>query len=699
MGAERNLLFGVLALQAGLITSDDFIKACAIWATRKRAALGDVLVELGALEAGSRDVLERLLATKVLGAGDALRAGLADVPEPVRRSLADLGDAEIARSLAGSASAQGNLSTSSTLDGSAATSGRYTVTALHATGGIGRVWRARDHDLGREVALKEILPERSGDDRLRRRFLQEAKVTGQLEHPGVVPIYELSCPPRSDRPFYTMRLVAGRTLREEVEAFHRSRVAGTSDALALLHLMNAFVFVCNTIAYAHSRRVLHRDLKPQNVVVGNFGEVFVLDWGLAKVLAAEEGHDLDLRAVAAANDDASGQTVLGQALGTPAYMAPEQAAGRVDLIDYRTDVYGLGATLYEILTGHPPFVDTNVARLLRRVQEEDPLPPRQIWGDAPIPLETICMRALAKSREQRHASAIELAHEIQYWQESQRRQAEQERDRFFSLALSMLCIAGVDGYFKLLNPAWEKTLGWTSEELMARPFREFVHPDDVAATDEEHGDVVDGGASVNFENRYRCKDGSYKWLLWNSMPVVDQKYVYATAVDISERKKAEEALRDGEERYRSVVSAMDDGIILVDADGEIRACNASAERILGLPSEQIIGRAARNPQWRSIHADGSPFPSDEYPVVVTLRTGEPCSDVVMGVHKPTGELTWVSIKSHPLTSPDRKAPYAVLAVLKDISDRRRLEQELAETAADLARCKTDLRRLRAEPAR
>ena len=697
MGAERNLLFGVVALQAGLISSDDFVKACAIWATRKGATLGDVLVEMGALGAGNRDVLDRLLSTKVLGAGGALGASLADVPEEVRQSLAALGDVEIARSLAG-ASAQGDLSSAPTLDGSPATGGRYTITSLHATGGIGRVWRARDSHLGREVALKEILPERSGDERLRRRFVQEAKVTGQLEHPGVVPIYELACPPGSDRPFYTMRFVAGRTLREEAQDFHRSRVAGTTDALALLQLMNAFVVVCNTVAYAHSRRVLHRDLKPQNVVVGSFGQVFVLDWGLAKVLDTEEGQTDVSHSGIAATAEGSGQTVLGQTLGTPAYMAPEQAAGRVDLIDYRTDVYGLGATLYEILTGRPPFMDKDVARLLRKVQVEDPLPPRQIWSDAPIPLEAICMRALSKRPEERYASAIELAHEVQYWQEAQRRQAEKERDRFFSLAFSMLCIAGIDGYFKLLNPAWEKALGWTPEELMARPYMEFVHPDDLPATGEEAGDVSKGGASVNFENRYRCKDGSYKWLLWNSIPVVDQGYIYATAVDISERKKAEEAVRDSEQRYRSVVSAMEDGIVLVDAGGEIRACNASAERILGLSSEQMIGRAARDARWRSIHADGSSFPSDAYPVMVTLRTGEPCFDVVMGVYKPTGELTWVSINSEPLTHPGQSAPYAVLAVLKDITERRLMEKELADTGAELARCRAELLRFGAKPA-
>ena len=143
---------------------------------------------------------------------------------------------------------------------------------------------------------------------------------------------------------------------------------------------------------------------------------------------------------------------------------------------------------------------------------------------------------------------------------------------------------------------------------------------------------------------------------------------------------------------------MEDGIVLVDSDGEIRACKGSAERILGLSQEQMIGRQARDPRWRSIHEDGSPFLSEAYPVIVTLRTGQPCFDVVMGVYKPTGELTWVSINSQPLTHPGRKTPYPVLAVLNDITGRRRLEQELANTSADLARCRADLLRLKTESA-
>src|SRR5262249_21792458 len=280
-----------------------------------------------------------------------------------------------------------------------------------------------------------------------------------------------------------------------------------------LNLMNAFVTVCNTIAYAHSRGVIHRDLKGQNVILGDFGEVVVLDWGLAKLVdrpdeQADQHSILPGRSTPAFPDI----TLQGEAIGTPAYMAPEQAAGRLDLIDRRSDVYGLGAILYEILTGHAPFCGSDVHEILRRVEEEEPVRPRQIWSEVPPPLESACLRALAKRAPERPASATELAQEVQGWQEVQRRQAEEERDRLFALSLDMLCAAGFDGYFKRVNPAFERVLGYTKSELLAQPYVNFIHPDDCESTIKESQKLLAGGETVFFDNRYRCKDGSYKWL-------------------------------------------------------------------------------------------------------------------------------------------------------------------------------------------
>jgi serine/threonine-protein kinase len=166
------------------------------------------------------------------------------------------------------------------------------------------------------------------------------------------------------------------------------------------------------VAYAHSRGVLHRDLKPANVVLGDFGEAMVLDWGLAKVLSRGPAEGA-APPVALATEEPHQETVQGQVLGTPAYMAPEQADGRPDLLDARTDVYGLGALLYEILTGQPPFGGEDLPEVLRRVREEAPAPPRQLVAETPRPLEAVCLKALAKKREDRYPAAKEVADEVQ----------------------------------------------------------------------------------------------------------------------------------------------------------------------------------------------------------------------------------------------------------------------------------------------
>jgi serine/threonine-protein kinase len=413
MDTDRNLLFGVLALQADLIDAARFAEACSAWSSHKGMSLADLLLERGWITAADREDVERLLARKLKKHRGDVRASLAEVTtDHVRRSIASLEDTDIRDSLASETPAS---PVATTIDHAAESRDRYTLARLHATGGIGRVWLARDESLGRDVALKELLPERATRPALRSRFLMEARVTGQLEHPGVVPIYELGKRPEDGQPFYTMRFVRGRTLSLAIETYHRRRVEGVRGPLELRELLTAFVGVCNTVGYAHSRGVLHRDLKPQNVVLGDFGEVVLLDWGLARLIdAPESSDDATFPGPVEAGTDIAA-TMQGQALGTPAYMAPEQAEGRLDRLSARTDVYGLGGILYEILTGQPPFTGGITSSVLERVVRDEPASPRSVVAETPGALEAVALKALAKSPDRRYDSAKALAADVERW--------------------------------------------------------------------------------------------------------------------------------------------------------------------------------------------------------------------------------------------------------------------------------------------
>jgi eukaryotic-like serine/threonine-protein kinase len=308
-------------------------------------------------------------------------------------------------------------------------SSRYLPIRVHAVGGIGQVWLVHDTDLGRDVALKELQTVRAQNPSIAARFLREARITGMLQHPGIVPVYEVApgqpgADGRAEPPFYTMRFVQGRTLTDAARAYHAKRAAGTAGLLDLAALLNTFVSVCNTVAYAHSRGVIHRDLKGENVVLGDFGEVMVLDWGFAKVLGQPEDLEPGTRNAELQADDTLSSvspseltfhSLAGQVLGTPAYMAPEQAAGRLDQIDCRTDVYGLGAILYEILTGRPPFIGTDPRDVLRQAREKDPPRADVVCAGVPPALAAVSRRALARDPNNRYPLATDLGREVQRW--------------------------------------------------------------------------------------------------------------------------------------------------------------------------------------------------------------------------------------------------------------------------------------------
>ena len=291
-----------------------------------------------------------------------------------------------------------------------------------------------------------------------RRFLAEAQVTSQLQHPNIVPVYDVdrrAVAGQNQQPFYTMKLVQGRTLGDAIAEYHQHRRAGKLDVLEQAKLLQAFVSVCQAMAYAHSRHVIHRDLKPGNIVLGDFGEVIVLDWGEAKVLS-RPGQSGEPEGVSPrTSDDANSSDEIVQGLtpagspeqvtpeqftqvqftqeaepieltqgwkGTPGYMAPEQAASRHDQVDHRTDIYGLGAILFNILTGRSPhrvqpgekLANTaEITAFMDRIIQHPTPRIRAVDASLPVSLDAVCAKAMASQREDRYQTAAELANEIQ----------------------------------------------------------------------------------------------------------------------------------------------------------------------------------------------------------------------------------------------------------------------------------------------
>ena len=310
---------------------------------------------------------------------------------------------------------------------------KYHVGERIAAGGMGAILNARDLNLKRRIAMKVMHhPDRVSDAQLAR-FIEEAQVTGQLEHPSIVPVHELGIDAQG-RPFYTMKLLKGRTLQAILEDLKEGGAGEAAEKTfedwPLGKLLNAFARICEAMRYAHSKGVIHRDLKPENIMVGEFGEVQVLDWGLAKILEREETavEDADndkVESVRSGGDSGRFLSMDGSIAGTPQYMAPEQASGKIKELDERTDVYALGAILYQILTLRAPVDGPNLQAILIAAAKGKVIPPEELVTE-PLPhcpnekipsaLSAMAMKALAHDPAKRYQKVEDLTRDLEQYQ-------------------------------------------------------------------------------------------------------------------------------------------------------------------------------------------------------------------------------------------------------------------------------------------
>lgn len=289
---------------------------------------------------------------------------------------------------------------------------KYHILSHLARGGMGTVYLAEDSSLGRTVALKVTnVADVTGD--FSDRLLREARIVARLEHPSIVPVHDVGR--LSDgRVFYAMKLVQGSRL---------DQYAKNTDSLP--DRLRVFQKICEAVAFAHAHGVIHRDLKPENVMVGPFGEVLVMDWGVAKVLRGASSSAEEVESYPPGEQQPKGgalladaevtqplfDTAAGTVIGTPAYMAPEQARGEIEQLDERTDVHALGGILYFLLTGFAPFVSSSMSELRQQVIHQAPKTPRQVDPKIRRQIEAVCLKAMSKEPRDRYASALEMAGE------------------------------------------------------------------------------------------------------------------------------------------------------------------------------------------------------------------------------------------------------------------------------------------------
>jgi serine/threonine protein kinase len=382
---DRNLFYAVLAVQMEFVSAHNLIQAMNAWMLAKSKPIGQILLEQQMLSPDQHEKIEELVRMRFQDFSTAEKPKGPDQeetryypqPAPLPPPM------------------------------------RYRIRHKHNEGGLGEIFLAYDEELKREIALKQIKTKYAKDLRSRQRFRIEAEITGRLEHPCIVPVHGLG-EDGAGQPYYAMRLIRGKTLKSAIAEFFQAEQNPERDraerALAFRGLLRNFLDICNAVAYAHSRGVIHRDLKPSNVMLGPYGETLVLDWGLAKLMEEVETPDPERSQLRVEALEESERSAGGAVIGSPAYMAPEQAQGRTEEVSIRTDIYLLGGVLFEILTGQPPH-----PRAHEYIRCPDPPHPREVLPTVPVALDGITARCMAPRQEDRFQQVQDLVREVERW--------------------------------------------------------------------------------------------------------------------------------------------------------------------------------------------------------------------------------------------------------------------------------------------
>jgi serine/threonine protein kinase/tetratricopeptide (TPR) repeat protein len=428
---SQQFQLGLLALQNQLVSQSSLVSAFETWWTDRSRDLGQILIETGAISNASHQQLIKLIGETNRDSNSTSREeGHNRNRGGIRGSVATeayLSGMELSKATLKweHGSADDPPKHLGTIQSQQADGTRFRILRQHASGGLGVVFVAEDLQLHRSVALKQIRNDRGDSNFVRSKFIQEAEITGQLEHPGIVPIYALGFD-GDGKPYYAMRLIQGQDLGSRIRQFHldRQNAIDFFEGPNLKHLLRRFLDVCNAIDYAHSRGVLHRDLKPANIMLGEFGETLVVDWGLAKMLSGvaetqsrQEGTINSTSLVDEGKGLDSSATSEGQFLGTAAYASPEQLLGKMEAMGPFSDVYSLGAILFELLTGHSPLTDElkTPRKIAERILNGEIRSPRRLISACPPALDSICKKAMAGKTDQRYQSAAELKGDLEAW--------------------------------------------------------------------------------------------------------------------------------------------------------------------------------------------------------------------------------------------------------------------------------------------